>query len=383
MHSTDTKIIENPVSGAVIPFDGVSHHALGGPSYAFKENYASYLAQIVPIISERIDLHIVIQPNNSPHIGTMCSLALMFSLAKALQKENRKPRILVDIWDNANAEMFEHDGIIFQKGLRTLDRLNGPLRDLNEFLEKLKEISGVDFCVRSEEQFLRLDGITDVVARIVKERQALALTLAPHTGHLAIRSACPHPDCGLVDKKGVENVYDDKNALIRFACPLHGSFHVHFKEPWRLQFNSQLFGLLIARYYENHDRGYIQVCGSDYAGFWMEQLLWRHIAKPLVIVYTPLITDWSGSKISKSLYLRDGAYDYLKSAGQDYLLSWGQFKSEESRFKALWEEVEGWVREPYRLFRCYSLQYMHMVFSRGRDVELGLIHIKDRVRKAL
>ena len=41
----------------------------------------------------------------------------------------------------------------------------------------------------------------------------------------------------------------------------------------------------------------------------MEQLLWRHITKPLVIVYTPLITDWSGSKISKSLYLRGGAYD--------------------------------------------------------------------------
>jgi hypothetical protein len=213
----------NPDSGEGIPFDGVSHHALGGPSYAFKENYASYLVKIIPVVSERIDLHIVLQPNNSPHIGTMCSLALMFSLATALQKQNRKPHVIVDIWDNANAEMVEYDGVGFQKGLRTLDRLTNPLRDLNELLEKLKEISGVDFCVRSEEQFLRLDGITDVVVRIVKERHTLALTLAPHTEHLAIRSACPYPNCGLVDKKGVNNVYLDEHALIRFSCPLHGS----------------------------------------------------------------------------------------------------------------------------------------------------------------
>ena len=112
----------------------------------------------------------------------------------------------------------------------------------------------------------------------------------------------------------------------------------------------------------------------------MEQLVWRHIIKPLVIVYTPLITDWSGSKISKSLYLRGGAYDYLELAGQDYLLSWEKFKEDQVRIGILWAEVERWVKEPVRLFRCYSLQYMHMLFCR-EQAELGLIHIRDRVRK--
>jgi len=36
-------------------------------------------------------------------------------------------------------------------------------------------------------------------------------------------------------------------------------------------------------------------------------------------------------------------------------------------------EVELWVNEPYRLFRGYSLHYMHLIFSET-DIQLGIIH---------
>lgn len=370
--------------GAAINYDGVSHHALGGPSHVFKERYTEYLAKIMSVQSRNVDLHIVIQPNSSPHIGTMCSLALMFAIGEEFRSQNISPNIIVDIWDNANAEMFDYGGVVYQKGLRTLERTAAPVHDLTELLESLKKISGIDYQIRSEEEFLRLDGLVEVVTRVIREREVLAVTMAPHSEGLAIRSPCPHVDCGLVDKKGVHNVFDDEKKSIQFQCPLHGTFSVFYEqEPWRLQFNCQLFGLVIARFYENYDRGYIQVCGSDYAGFWMEQLLWRHISNPLIILYTPLITDWSGSKISKSLYLCGGAYDYLIAAGLEYLLSWDVFKREETRLDALWAEIQRWVREPYRLFRCYSLHYMHMVIDSGKDTKQGLIHIKDRVRKVL
>ena len=55
-----------------------------------------------------------------------------------------------------------------------------------------------------------------------------------------------------------------------------------------------------------------------------EQLLWRYIAlgEAPLIVYVPLIIDWSGAKLSKSLYVQSGAYQYLKDQGMDYLVSY-------------------------------------------------------------
>jgi hypothetical protein len=85
--------------------------------------------------------------------------------------------------------------------------------------------------------------------------------------------------------------------------------------------------------------GYIQICGGDYAGFWHEQLLWRHLQKPILIVYTSLIVDWSGSKLSKSLYLKQDAYHYLKEAGQECMLSYKVFKEAGKSVDVVCDEV--------------------------------------------
>jgi hypothetical protein len=61
------------------------------------------------------------------------------------------------------------------------------------------------------------------------------------------------------------------------------------EEPWTLQFNHRLFRLVVVRFYESYDRGDIQLCSSDYAGFWMEQLQKESH-------YHCLITHWFGSK---------------------------------------------------------------------------------------
>nr|KMM64892.1 hypothetical protein CPAG_01244 [Coccidioides posadasii RMSCC 3488] len=87
----------------------------------------------------------------------------------------------------------------------------------------------------------------------------------------------------------------------------------------------------------------------------------------------PLISDWSGSKLSKSLYLQQTAYDYLKKAGQEYLLSYQVFRQEKRDFTVLLREIERWVDEPYRLFRGYSLHYPHLLFEK-RELLLGIIH---------
>lgn len=85
-----------------------------------------------------------------------------------------------------------------------------------------------------------------------------------------------------------------------------------------------------------------------------------------MIFYAPLVLDWSGSKLSKSLYVKEGAYKYLDEAGLGYMLNVNVLLDAESGLKALFAEVQRWVAEPYKLFRSYSVEYLHReLVSRG------------------
>ncbi|KAF5630126.1 hypothetical protein F52700_7484 [Fusarium sp. NRRL 52700] len=223
-----------------------------------------------------------------------------------------------------------------------------------------------------EEEFMSNPEIPHVLREIVIRRELYGKALAPERGSLAIRASCP--GCGLVEKYGTRNLYADDGSAVTFQCPSHGLFTCNTQtESNRFQFNCQLFNLVLGLFYEKTPYNWIEICGSDYAGFWQEQLLLRFLSKPAIIVYTPLISDWSGSKVSKSLYLQDTAYQYFKDSGQEYLLNYEVCRRENNDLAILWKEVELWVDEPYRLFRGYSIHYLHLLFG-GEAIGLGTIH---------
>ena len=372
-----------PSESGAVAFDGVSHHALGGGSYAFKEEYPQYLSRPPSGKGPKVEINLIIQPNNSPHFGTLFSMTLSFALARELQTQGLEPIVILDFWDNAKHEQVLLDGVTYQRGLRSTGRLSDIIQDYYEILVTLKERYQVDYLVRMEDEFLRQDGMPPVVRGIIHERMALGPSLSPSTSHIALRSACPVAGCGLVDKYGVHNVYDEEHDRVHFKCPIHGKYTVNIAtECHRLQFNCQLFNLVIGRFYQDVEFGYIQICGGDYAGFWQEQLLWRHLQKPVLIVYTPLIVDWSGSKLSKSLYLKKDAYRYLKDAGQEYMLSYKVFKEAGKSMDVICDEVDVWLREPFRLFRAYTVHYMHMLFEGKSALQSGTIHLaRDAVNR--
>ena len=356
----------------LIPCDGVSHHALGGGSYAFMKNYPEYIMSLLPTNISRTEINISLQPNCSPHIGTLCSLTLTFVLANRLQKLGLNVLVMCDVRDEAKGEQLEIDGIIYQKSLRATGQLEKYLSEYEDLCRMLASKYGVQHRLRQEEEILCQEGIPRIIQQVIERRQEYGKVLQPMSGVIALRADCP--DCGLVDKRGVKNKYSEDSTRFSFECPHHGRFTYDVrKDAHKLKFNCQLINLVLALYYETVDYGYVEVVGSDYAGFWQEQLIWRHLTKPMIIVYTPLISDWSGSKVSKSLYLQEGAYDYLREAKQEYLLSYKVFQQEQRDIGILWHEVEKWVDEPYRLFRGYSLQYMHMLFNQN-EVKLGIIH---------
>lgn len=153
--------------------------------------------------------------------------------------------------------------------------------------------------MRFEEDFLKQNNMSNIIHHIITHRKEFGQSLAPSSGILALRAPCP--TCGVVDKYAINNVYSEDGEDITFLCPDRGSSTYNIRtHTHKLQFNCQLWNLVIGLYYETVDYGCIEICGSHYAGFWQEQLLWRHLSKPILIVYTPLICDWSGAKVSKS-----------------------------------------------------------------------------------
>lgn len=357
-----------------IAYDMASHHALGGGSYVFKTDFPLYLNSLLLHPEERTEINIIIQPNSSPHVGTLCSLGLAFVVAARMKKIGNEVMVVCDLWDRAKGEELVVNDISYQRGLRDTGKFQQHLWEYKDVLANLSRTYGIEHRIRLEEEFLMGDKMGGVVQNIIKKREFFGKYLAPSTGMLAVRAACPK--CGLVDKYGVNNIYAQDGSTVSFECPQHGRFIYGAEaDTHRFQFNCQLFNLVLGLYYERVQYNYIEICGSDYAGFWQEQLLWRFLTKPILIVYTPLISDWSGSKVSKSLYLQPTAYDYLKKAGQEYLLSYQVLKQEKKNISILWREIERWVDEPYRLFRGYSLHYLHVLFE-DREMSLGIIHDK-------
>ncbi|KAL3466432.1 hypothetical protein BJX64DRAFT_250884 [Aspergillus heterothallicus] len=359
-----------------IAYDMTSHHALGGGSYVFESNYAEYLRSLLPHPEACTEINIIIQPNASPHVGTLASLGLAFVLARHMRNLGAEAVVVCDLWDRAKGEQIVINDISYQRSLRDTGKLLEYIPEYEEILAALSQRYEIEYRIRFEEEFLQSPGMSDIIQQIIEDRERIAKCLAPSKRELAIRAACPQ--CGLVDKYGVNNIYTTagSSTTVSFNCPDHGRFLYEVKtQAHKFQFNCQLFNLVIGLYHERASHNYIEICGSDYAGFWQEQLLWRFLKDPILIVYTPLISDWSGSKISKTQYLQRAAYDYLKTAGQEYLLSYRVSKAEGKDLALLWREIELWVEEPYRLFRGYSLHYIHLLFERA-SVILGTIHNK-------
>lgn len=370
--SISTNVSSYVRSAPPIAYDLASHHALGGGSYVFKKDYAKYLQTLLPAEVQRTEVNIIIQPNSSPHIGTMCSLGLAFVVARRLKDLGMDVIVRCDLWDQAKGEEQIIEGVKYQRSLRSTGGFDEFLPDYVHILGALAKRYDVEYKLRFEEEFLRQPGMPGVLQKIIEDREEIGKCLMPSSGVLALRAACPK--CGLVDKYGIHNRYSENHTKVSFRCPQHGFFeHSILTEPHLFQFNCQLFNLVMGRFYQQVDYGWIEICGSDYAGFWQEQLLWRLLSKPVIIVYTPLISDWSGSKVSKSLYLEKTAYNYLCQAGQEYLLSYRVLRDEGKDLNVLWQEIEKWVDEPYRLFRGYSLHYVHLLFD-GHETHLGVIH---------
>lgn len=258
-------------------------------------------------------------------------------------------------------------GIIYQKSQRHTGEMKNYTEDYKTIMAALHKYWGVQYRIRTQAEFLDDPKLVPAVRKILDQRKELQQSFSPENGCIGIRSKCLVADCGLADKQGIRNVYEESS--IKFYCPHHGEYTVDVcdsKEIAKLEFNTPVRNLLRTMVFASDEQSdWIKVTGVDYAGYYQEQLLLRHIHNSPVIICSPLILDWSGVKLSKSLYVCEGGYNYLRSQGLEYCLSFKAFQASKKDLDVIFKEVNNWVDEPSKLFRSYSLEYIHSLFERA------------------
>ena len=81
-----------------------------------------------------------------------------------------------------------------------------------------------------------------------------------------------------------------------------------------------------------------------------------------MIFYVPLVLDWSGAKMSKSLYVKEGAYSDIPKAFVNYAFLKEEYGIE--GLNILYKIVLNWFGKPYMLFRHYSIYYFIKEFDK-------------------
>lgn len=351
--------------------DGNIYYPLGGASYVFKTDFIKYIHS--KLKKKKIKISIGAQPNSSPHLGTISVLSLAFKLAQKLMEEfdDITCSILFEVVDTAPSEQVVINDIVYQKSLKNTGKLTEFMPQFVEILEFLKAKTQINYEIRYQSEFNSQKYIKQIVNKIIEQKEKIVKYLDPKYEKLKIRVSCPK--CGLTDKNSINNIYTGNKII--FECPKDGKFEVDINRDTKLlEYNTPLRNLIRGMLYGNinasneYDYEVIRVTGSDYAGFYQEELLYKvagmlnyEVQNLPIIVYTPLITDWSGAKLSKSLYVKENAYKYLPK----YLINYENLIKEkgENGMNKMYSIISEWVDEPYKLFRDYSIYYFMKRFE--------------------
>ncbi|SPJ79107.1 uncharacterized protein FTOL_07498 [Fusarium torulosum] len=155
---------------APVAYDLSSHHALGGGSYAFKTGFPAYLKTILPEPDRRNEVNAIIQPNCTPHIGTLSCIGLTFIIARRLFDEGLDVSVTCDLWDRAKGEQIKINGITYQKSLRDKGKFQRYLPSYVELIAGLATRYKVHHRIRTEEELMSNPEIPGVLRDIISKR---------------------------------------------------------------------------------------------------------------------------------------------------------------------------------------------------------------------
>lgn len=353
------------------------YYSMGGLPQYFDSLEEMFEYKINKNINEII-LNTSSQPNSIPHLGTLTTLMSVFCLAKRLKAYFKLPvSVEFDEIECSPGNTYDIKGSTYIKPISDSIITTQSIADENmlyyyQIMEQLKELTKIDYRVRTYQEFQSLTIIREGLLKVVNDRDYFLKLFNPKDNKLHIRSKCPI--CSLVDKNMVhtkiDNITSDSFTLSSH-CGNHGFYNFEFeiKNNTYVEMNTQLRdllkGYLIDYSYNNEKKLIAMIDGGDWGGTWATRIhcegmqkLWACIP---IRLFTPLILDRSGGKLSKSHYLNGKSYSYVKECYNDFVSFYNFFG--QNGFYKLFKEVETWVAEPKKFFRNYSIDYIDLIME--------------------
>lgn len=328
---------------------------------------------------QKIILNTSAQPNGVPHLGTIMNLTCVFSLAKRFYDRYKIPTtVTFDELENCPGERSVINNIDYciSLGDTYIDGIAKSeyyMKYFMEIMDTLSCLSGIDFKIRTYGEFQKNSNTRRCVLKLFEKYDYFAKLLNPSDELLHFRIKCPK--CQWYDKSAQSVEIDKKNNdEIHFSsnCYEHGKYNIVLKEynDDFIDLNTQLRDLIKGYVMINEDATNdsltVMVDGGDWGGTWSnrvhcEGLMALGIIDIPIRLFTPIVTDWSGAKFSKSLYMKKGAYSYIDES----LINYSVFKDKYGKdgLKKLWEIGEEWTSEPKKFFRNYSIDYFNLILN--------------------
>jgi hypothetical protein len=325
------------------------------------------------------------QLNGTPHIGTVVTLLSVFAItAHAADVLDLPATIIFDALDNAPAEHLQINGETYTRTVSDLIDTGhlDPVERTSGFKRLLAWAatrSHVRYEFRPYSTYQALQPVRACLHTIATHLDEFRLIVAPADGVVRIRPRCPH--CRLMEKsaKNLTITTSDNEIHLDSHCPLHGSYRetidLTSDTGWydaNTPVRSIQKGFLLSTERDQHQACSVSIDGADWGGAWHAHVLAPALATlgiPAsewpVSIFTPLILDRTGGKLSKTLYVHYGpAYADLPDAflNLDVLLN----ERGEDALDALWTEATHWAAEPRRLQRSYTADYLtHLITHRS------------------
>jgi len=286
-----------------------------------------------------------------------------------------------DALENAPAEHITIDGDIYTRSVGDLidtghldrgERIGG----FEQLLAWAQRRSGISYEFRPYDAYQGLRPVRECLHQIASHLEEFAPIVAPHDRIVRIRPRCP--DCRLMQKSAKDLRISALSGAVRLDshCPHHGRYSefVHIGGGGWYDANTPVRsiqkGYLLAAERDLYDACSVSVDGADWGGSWHASVLAPALAQlgipprnwPISI-FTPLITDRTGGKLSKTLYVAHGSYADLPELflNLDMLLA----QHGEQILELVWTEVIRWAGEPRRLHRGYTVDYITALLDAG------------------